>query len=44
MDYIEVHTIDKNGKVVLKVKEGEGEKVSTLILNQVECAQVMDRD
>jgi hypothetical protein len=28
MDYIEIHTIDKNGKVVLKVKEGDGEKIS----------------
>jgi hypothetical protein len=43
MDYVEVHTVDKNGKVVLKVKEGEGEKVSHLILSQVETAQVMDR-
>lgn len=44
MDFIEVHTIDKNGKVVLKVKEGDGERVSGLILNQVESAQVIDRD
>jgi len=43
-DLIEIHTIDKNGKVILKVKEGEGETVSTLILNQVECAQVIDRN
>jgi hypothetical protein len=43
-DLIEVHTIDKNGKVILQVREGDGEKICNLILTQVERAQVIDRD
>lgn len=43
VDIIEVHTVEKE-KYILKVQEGQGEPVSNLILNQVESAQVIDRD
>jgi hypothetical protein len=43
-DLIEVHTVDRKEKYILKVAEGQGEPVSNLILNQVESAQVIDRD
>ena len=43
-DLIEIHTVDKNGKVVLQVKEGDGVRVCNLILNQVQYAQVIERD
>ena len=43
-DLIEIYTIDSDGKVVLKVKEGDGERVGKLILDQVESAQMIERD
>ena len=43
-DLIEIHTIDSDGKVVLKVNEGDGERVGALILNQVESAQMIERE
>ena len=44
-DLIEIRTIDSNAKkVVLKVNEGDGERVGALILNQVESAQMIERE
>jgi hypothetical protein len=44
-DLVEVMSkAEKGGKVVLELKQGEGEKVSTLILGQVEECQQIERD
>lgn len=53
-DLIEIHTTPtthgnynnqkQNNKNVIKVMEGDGERICELIMNQVETAQVIDRD
>jgi hypothetical protein len=44
-DLVEVMSrAEKGGKVVLELKQGEGDKVSTLILGQVEECQQIERD
>jgi hypothetical protein len=46
-DLIEMRTStgdEKDGRVVLTIKGGEGERVSGLIMGQIEEAQVMERE
>jgi len=45
-DLIEIRTkiAPDDTKVVLVVKQGEGERVSAILMNQIEDAQVIERD
>mmetsp|Transcript_23283 Transcript_23283/g.65970 ORF Transcript_23283/g.65970 Transcript_23283/m.65970 type:complete len:232 (-) Transcript_23283:219-914(-) len=45
-DLIELQTKTKpeDAKVVLALRQGDGERVSTIIMNQIEDAQVIERD
>jgi hypothetical protein len=45
-DLVEIQTPTQNpdGKIILSLKMGEGERVSNLIMHQVEEAQIIERD
>jgi hypothetical protein len=44
-DHIEVQTpTEKEGKLIIVLKQGEGDRVSTMILHQIEEAQIIERD
>ena len=45
LDFVEVHPTDSAyGRLVMKLNEGEGEKVCKMILTQVEKNHLMERE
>ena len=44
-EHIEIQTqTEEGGKISLIVEQGEGDRISTMILHQIEEAQIMERD